>query len=341
MSGLLATVARSHEHLWNGVACGPGGGMFASLPAWLGPSPGVVEVLPDGRLQPFPGNAWNTWAPGRDPARAFVDVNSIHADGRGSLWVVDAAAPRFGDAIAGAVKLVQLDIASGAVRRVIAFKPQDAHPGTRLAHMRVHGDHAFVLESREASMFVVDLRDGRYRRVLVGHALMRCLPEDVPVVEGVRMRLKGEPMYFHSDLLEFGADADTLLFMCLFGRKVFQVPVHALKDASLNDQAIARQVSVAFTLDRPFVSGIARDRHGTLYLADAERGGISRLNTDGTVAPLVRDVRLIWPMAPSLGADGCLYFVDSQVNRIPLFTGGPDRVARPWKLYRLPVAHQP
>lgn len=195
---VLEEVARSHEHLWNGVAVTPQGRLFASLPAWLAPSPGVMEVLPDGRLLPFPGNAWNAWAPGRDPTRAFVDVNSIHADGRGSLWVLDAAAPRFGDAIEGAVKLVQLDIASGKVRRVIVFDARDAHAGTRLAHMRLHGDHAFVVESKEASMNVIDLQGGRYRRVLVGHALMRCAPQDVPVVEGTRMQLRGEPMYFQT-----------------------------------------------------------------------------------------------------------------------------------------------
>lgn len=60
---VLSEVARSHEYLRNGVAVTPDGRLFASLPAWLAPSPGVAEVLRDGRLQPFPGNAWNAWAP--------------------------------------------------------------------------------------------------------------------------------------------------------------------------------------------------------------------------------------------------------------------------------------
>lgn len=132
----LVEVARSEDYLWNGVVATQDGRLFASLPAWIGPTPGVFEVLPDGSLRPFPGNEWNDWARGGDPATSFVDVNSIVADGRGSLWVVDAAAPRFGDAIEGAVKLVELDIASERIRRVIAFDHKDAHAGTRLAHMR-------------------------------------------------------------------------------------------------------------------------------------------------------------------------------------------------------------
>jgi hypothetical protein len=27
--------------------------------------------------------------PGSDPARSFVNINSVHLDGRGGLWVVD------------------------------------------------------------------------------------------------------------------------------------------------------------------------------------------------------------------------------------------------------------
>ncbi len=163
-------------------------------------------------MKPFPGNEWNTWAEGANPTKSFIDVNSIIPDGKGSLWVLDAAAPYFGDAIEGAVKVVELDIASGQTKRVIVFDKKDAHSGTRLAHMRFHGHHAFMVESKEASIFVIDLRDNSYRRILVGHPLLRCAPGDVPTVEGVKVRLNGKPMYFHSDLQEFGKDPDVLFF---------------------------------------------------------------------------------------------------------------------------------
>ncbi len=339
MKGTLIEVAVSPDYLWNGAVCTPEGRLFASLPAWLGaPTPGVVEILPDGLLVPFPGNRWNEWADGRDPATSFVDVNSVMFDGKGSLWVVDAAAPALGPAMAGAVKVVELDIATGATRRVILFDERTAHAGTRLAHMRVHGDHAFLVESREASIVVIDLRDNRYRRILVGHPLLRCAPDDVPTVEGRRMELHGKPMYFHSDLIEFGADADIVFFMCLFGRRIFKTQVDAFKDASLTDDEIAARVSVAFELDSPCISAIARDAAGNLYIGDAERGGVCRLHADGTVTPIANDPGIAWPIGPSVGPDGCLYFADSQVNRIPVFTGGEDRVVRPWRAYKVRVA---
>lgn len=335
-SPALVEVARSERHLWNGVFRTPEGRLFASMPAWLGlPTPGVVEIREDGSLTPFPGNHWNEWREGADASSCFVDVNSVIADGKGSLWVVDAAAPRLGPAIEGAVKIVELEIATGATKRVIRFDGRTPHAGTRLAHMRFHGDHAFLVESREASIFVIDLRDGSYRRVLVGHPLLRCAEADIPVVEGREMRLHGRPMYFHSDLIEFGADPDAVLFMCLFGRRIFRVDAGVLKDPELTDADIARHVTVAYRLENASVSAIARDRSGRIYLGDAEHGGINRLNADGSVTPIVRDRRLKWPIGPSVGPDGFLYFADSQVNRIPVFTGGPDDVERPWRLYRL------
>ncbi len=125
--------------------------------------------------------------------------------------------------------------------------------------------------------------------------------------------------------------------MCLFGRKIFKVDVAVFKNPDLGDEEIARHVSVAFEMDTPFVSAITRDRHGNLYLGDAENNGISRLHPDGSVTPIVRDPRIIWPIGPSVGPDCYLYFNASQVNRIPLLSGGPDRVVRPWKMYKVKV----
>ena len=330
----LEQIAESPDFLWNGVACTSQGDLFASFPAWLGPSPGVMQVHRSGRLQSFPGNAWNEWTPGKDPSTSFVDVNSIFLDGKGSLWVVDAAAPYLGDAIEGGVKLVEIDLATRATKRVIVFDRRDAHSGTRLAHMRLHGDHAFLVESKEASIFVIDLRTGCYKRVLIGHPLLRCDSADIPVIEGRTMELHGRPMYFHSDLIELGSRSDEVLFMCLFGRKIFSVGAETLKDPSLCDAVIASRVTTAYNLDKPFVSGITRDQQGNILLADSETGSLCRISVDGRRRYVSAASQITWPIGPAIGPDGSVYLVDCQVNRIPVFTGGSDRVIRPWKMYR-------
>ncbi|TWA53851.1 major royal jelly protein [Azospirillum baldaniorum] len=335
----LIEIARSPDFLWNG-AVATGGRLFASMPGWLGPTPGVVEVFPDGSFKPFPGNHWNEWAEGKDPTKHFVDVNSIIPDGKGNLWVLDAAAPHFATAIEGAVKVVQISIETGETKRVIIFDPKTAHSGTRLAHMRFHGDHAFMAESKEGSFYVIDLRDNSYRRILVGHPLMRCKPEDVPTMEGRKITLlNGKPMYIHNDLLEFGSDPDTLYFMCLFGRKIFKTHVDTFKDPSLTDSEIASRVSVAFDVGGPWVAGICRDRDGTWYLTDAENNGIRRIRPDsnGESEMVVSRPDLVWPITPSISTDGYVHFTASQLNRVPMFSGGENLVERPWHMFKIKV----
>jgi sugar lactone lactonase YvrE len=337
MSVELIQVAESNEYLWNSAICTEKGRLFSSLPGWLGPTPGVVEVFNDGSFKPFPGNEWNQWKNGGDPTKSFVDVNSIIPDGKGSLWVLDAAAPLFSTAIEGAVKIVELDIATGATKRVIIFDKKDAHSGTRLAHMRFHGDHAFIAESKEGSFYVIDLRDNSYRRILVGHPLMRCLPDDVPTIEGRKVHLlNGKPMYIHNDLLEFGKSPDTLYFMCLFGSKIFKIDVDVLKNSALSDEFIAAHVEVAAEVP-PVVAGITRDVSGNLYITDAEANGIARLHEDGTIEPIVSDPEIVWPISPSIGPDGYMYFTSSQLNRVPMFSGGSELVVRPWKMFKVKV----
>lgn len=92
--------------IWNAVAVQPGR-VFVAGPRWAGaPGPmlgvldgpgGSVDGSADGTdPRPYPDAAWNAWRPGADPARAFVNVNSLRLDGRDGLWVVDTGAPDFG-----------------------------------------------------------------------------------------------------------------------------------------------------------------------------------------------------------------------------------------------------
>ena len=84
----IELVAELPGVLLNGVAVSPTGRIFISLPRWAGvPTPGVIELLPDGSYRPFPGGDWNAWAPGRPAHAAFVSIHSINADRDGNLWV--------------------------------------------------------------------------------------------------------------------------------------------------------------------------------------------------------------------------------------------------------------
>lgn len=329
-------IAQAPDLAWNGAVFS-GGRLFASIPAWIGPTPGVVEVAVDGSHRPFPGDRWNSWDGQNEPLKRFVDINSIFADDRGNLWVVDAAAPGFGKGIPGAAKIVQIDLASNQVVRTIGFDGSVMGENQRFGHLRIHGDHAILTESKTGAFVIVDLRDGSSRKILSGHPLMRCRPEDVPIIEGRRLERDGKPVYIHNDLLEIAPDGETLYFCCLFGRRMFAVPVSVLKDPSLDDAAIAARVTVAFTFDRPWIAGMCRDPTGNLFMTDAENSAVRLRTPNGGTRMLARDPELIWPIAPSVDGKGRLYVTATQLNRLPLFAGGEDRVKRPWLMFSLPV----
>ena len=64
----------------NGVAVSPRGRVFASFPRWTSlAAPSVMEAMPDGSFEPYPGDAWNEWRPEAADAASARIANAIAA----------------------------------------------------------------------------------------------------------------------------------------------------------------------------------------------------------------------------------------------------------------------
>ena len=90
--------AAQFEHQVTGVTVSERGRIFVNFPRWTEDSPtSVAELMQDGSLRPYPNEQWNGWRNVRrdelDPSDHWVCVKSVVADGRGSVGVVDPAAP--------------------------------------------------------------------------------------------------------------------------------------------------------------------------------------------------------------------------------------------------------
>ena len=86
------------DHQVTGVTVSERGRTFVNFPRWTEDAPvSVAEVMKDGSLRPYPNEQWNAWRNVKrdelDPADHWVCVQSVVADCRGSVWVVDPAAP--------------------------------------------------------------------------------------------------------------------------------------------------------------------------------------------------------------------------------------------------------
>ena len=135
-------------------------------------------------------------------------------------------------------------------------------------------------------------------------------------------------MYIHNDVLEIHQDNQRLLFMCLFGARIFQVDLKLITDFSRREVEIAAGISVYKEVGT-WIAGMCRDKAGNIYLSDAENNGVSVMNPAGEITPLIRDARIVWPIALSVGPDSRVYFPSTQLNRTPMFSGGEDKVQLP------------
>src|SRR3954453_2748406 len=95
--GRLQSVA-TFDHQVTGVTVAPDGRIFVNFPRWTEDAPvSVAELMPDGSTRPYPNEEWNAWRNTRmselSPNDHFVCVQSVVADSRGSLWIVDPGAP--------------------------------------------------------------------------------------------------------------------------------------------------------------------------------------------------------------------------------------------------------
>jgi len=330
----LSVAAESPSAIWNAVAV-DGGRTFLAGPRWTGsagPSLSVQDAR--GRISAYPDAAWNAWHRGTDPADAFVNVNAIHLDGRGGLWVVDTGSPDFGgNPLPGGAKLVRIDLTTNRVDRTIRFSADVALPGSYIDDIRFHGDHAYLTDAGRPGLIVLDLATGQSRRVLDNHPSTIAAEDRLIVLSGkVLDGPDGKPLHVNADPLEVTPDGQWLLYGPLSG------PWSRIPTALLDDPSVAPgQLASAAErwADLPPVGGTTMGPDGSLYFTDLATDAIRKRGPDGAITTLITDRRLHWVDAPFLDGNGTLWLPVPQMDRVALFNGGHSRLQRPMRVYRL------
>ena len=194
------------------------------------------EIGRDGTLKPYPDEEWNSWrnaqAATRTPRDHFVCVQSVVADNRGNLWVLDPASPGNEKVIAGGPKLVRIELATNKVAQVIHFGEDVALQGSYLNDVRFHpdGNTAFITDSgARGAIVVVDLESGRAHARLDGHPSTQ--PEkgvDVSVAGQKLQRPDGRAFQVAADGIALSGDGRTLYWQALTGRTLYRVDTAAL-----------------------------------------------------------------------------------------------------------------
>lgn len=340
------TQVATFDHQVTGVTVTEDGRIFVNFPRWTEDSPVSVAEVVNGEIRPYPNEEWNAWRNAKKNEISsedhWVNVQSVVADRKGNVWVLDPAAPAAGFLVPDGPKLVRIDLSTNRPAQTIAFDEDVAPQGTYLNDVRFSPDgrHAYITDSgAPGSLIVVNLESGEARRLLEGHPTTT-VDEDVVVShrgEPVR-RPDGRGAEFAADSIELSKDGERLYWKPLTGRTLYSIRTDVLEDP----QASADEVAAAARDEGQVgvTDGLWLDDQDRLYLSALEEDAV-KVREGDRVSTLIEDERLRWPDTFSQGPDGAIYVTTSRIMDMAWFK--PDSPiqleTQLWKF--LPPSEQP
>jgi sugar lactone lactonase YvrE len=344
--GTIETVATFHDAMPTGVTVAPNGRIFVNYPRWGDDVPFTVAEIVDGKAIAYPSAEFNRADPDR-PADSLISVQSLVADAKNRLWILDTAAPRFQTPVNGGAKLIAVDMATNTIVKTIVFDVQTVLPTTYINDVRFDLSQgkegvAYITDSSTrgpGGILIVDLATGKAMRRLTGHASTSAEKNFLPVIDGQEMMNRpagGQPSHLQvaSDGIALSADGKTLYYCALSSRRMYSVPTAALRDASITDSALAKQVKDLGL--KGASDGMEADDAGRVYAGDYEHHGIRRYDGKRWTT-IAQSPEILWPDTLSIGIDGYLYFTANQLDRQPGFHQGKDMRQKPYKLLRIKI----
>ena len=320
-----------------GVAISRDGRLFTNYPLWPGPHKySVVEVLANNQVKPYPNEEMNSWQVGDDGKNKWVCVQAVYIDAENTLWVVDPACPNMEQVYQQSFKLVKINLATDTIERVYTFE-NVLSDKSYINDVRVDTQRqvAYLTNSNEGGIVVVDLNTGQARQVLQNHYSVKHDPAFTLVVDNKEFKKQGEPVHIQSDGIALSPDGAWLYYKPLTDNKLYRIPTEYLRNSSLSEQEVESHVQDLgrFTT----TDGMIFDLDGNLYLGDYQNYAMVQITPDLEMKTIMKDDRLIWPDSYALSPDGHLYISCSQINKQPDYNEGKNKRTSPYTIYRMPL----
>lgn len=333
-SSSLELVFSDETYQLTGVAVSRSGRLFTNYPLWsVTYKNAVVEIFPDDRTEPYPGEFMNSWKKDEEGLKKWVCVQAVHIDDEDNLWVVDAASPYQKGVYQNSHKLVKINLDTNTLEKVYYFKDV-ADNQSYINDVRVDTikKYAYLTNSNEGGIVVVDLNTGKIRQVLQGHYSVISDPGYKFMIDGKEVRKNGAPLKFNSDGLALTPDGMYLYYKPLTDDKLYRIRTEYLRDENLTSLQLGDRVEDLghFTT----TDGMICDYWGNLYLGDLENSRIIKISPDLKMSVLIQDSRLIWPDSYQI-MNGYLYVSCSQIHRQPDCNDGMNMRTSPFTIYRI------
>lgn len=334
-----------------GVTVSETGRIFVCFPEWGDDVKFTVAEIVEGELRPYPDMETNISNEAK-LSTTFISVQSVVADGRGTLWVLDTAAPNFSEPIIGGAKLVAVDLKTNTIRKVYPFKEEAVLPTTYLNDVRFDfrvgkEGYAYITDSASegpGAIIVVDLDSGEAFRRLNGEKSTSPDTTFIPKVEGRILMNRNEdgsvsPLTMSADGIAISPDGKTLYFCPLTSRQLYSIATKALRDRTISDHYLSNQVKSLG--EKGASDGMITDAKGAIYAGDYENNSIRKIQPDGKMMTIAHDSRLLWPDTFSIGPDQYLYVIVNQLHRQARFHYGKDLRQKPYSLLRMKIGEMP
>src|SRR5207248_9994396 len=217
----------------------------------------------------FPEDVWKRTG---SASSHFVCVQSVVVDDRDNLWVLDPAAPKMQEVVKEGPKLVKIDLATNQVVQTIPFGEDVAPKKSYLNDVRIdtRTDTAFITESANGAIIVVDLKSGKARRLLDGHPSTQPEKDVKLVVDGKALieQQKKMPPQIASDGIELDAKNGYLYYHALTGHTLLRIMTSFVTDETLGKHELESKVENVGQTPAP--DGMHEGPHGSVYLTDPE-----------------------------------------------------------------------
>ncbi len=323
-----------------GVTVSDTGRIFVSFPRWGDDVSITVAEIVEGAPVAFPSADINAFNP-ETAATQLVSVQSVVIDPAGDLWLLDTGSIELGPVLAGGPKLVQVDLATDSVVRVIPLTGDSITATSFLNDVRFDlsrgkAGYAYLTDAQAiGGLIVVDLDSGRSWPRLRGHSTTQAVDQFRAVIQGVVR----EGYKVGADGIALNPDGTRLYYCPLSSRRLYSVDTAALVDGDLDDDDVAQ--TVVDHGDKGASDGLECDTDGAVYATAYEHSAVLKRTADGSWETVLHGGDLLWPDTLALSGDGYLYLSVNQLPRMPMFNRGVDDRVPPYLIVRTQIGVQP
>jgi sugar lactone lactonase YvrE len=310
------------DHPPGNIAVSPTGRIFFTLHP-DGTPPAQVHELRDGRAVPY-------------PSAEFADYQSVLAlriDRQNRLWALDYA--KYGR---GQPRILAFDLATDREVHRYDFPSEVAGFLSMLNDFQVapDGRTIYIAEAspirQTPAIVVYDVATRTSRRLLDSHPSL--LPQGYVIqAPGRDMIVLGiYALHIGIDTIALDRAGEWLYYGPVNGARLWRVPTAALRDAVLDDAALAGRIEDFGP--KPISDGASTDDAGTVYLTDPEHSAVLAIGADRVLRTLVKDPMLRWPDGLSFGPDGWLYVTCSALQHVLFVSDATMRAHAPFQIHR-------